>query len=187
MSEYLIYVNFPKYLAQWYAHQCLEHEHADDQVFKTEVYKFERSNIKAVKPIKGSFESEALCMFLQKPQSYVPESIPEDTTLAIELPYYKQKDPRVYNYIAPKFKKELMEVVRKNFCYDFGSYMHKFLGKYFRQDKCIENYMALHGMDYLDETCLLAVQKIYQRQRQIYYQHKKSKKRNNGNETSGNC
>lgn len=45
-----------------------------------------------------------------------------------------------------------------------------------RQDILIENYMSLHGMDYLDETCLLAVQKIYQRQRKSYYEHKSKKK-----------
>ncbi len=87
MSERCIYLNVEPYLAEW-----IKNSHGDP-----------------VEMVKDSPESRLLKLFLDKQPADVPVDNPADFNLAIKIPWYKEKDSRVYFYMKPKAKAMIVE------------------------------------------------------------------------------
>jgi hypothetical protein len=84
--EYYIYLNAPEYLAQF-----VKHNFGDP-----------------VELIRDSPESRILREYLAKtPEDYKPEE--ETYNIRIRIPCFKEKDPRVYNYISSYVKQSLVD------------------------------------------------------------------------------
>jgi hypothetical protein len=84
MSQFYIHLKVEPYLADWI------HNHFGNPV----------------KLMKDSPESMLLKRFLDKQPI---GAIPDDGNIEIEIPWYKEKDARVYNYLSPKAKEALVE------------------------------------------------------------------------------
>ena len=97
MSAFCIYLSLPPYLAEWYAHTCREHKFATSDYCPTDPI----TPLTPVEPIRGSYESLVLQQWLTKQPAAIPEPIPEDANLAIEIPYFKDKD-HAHTTTSPK-------------------------------------------------------------------------------------
>lgn len=174
MSAFCIYLTLPKYLAQWYAYECRRHQFIEEDICPKEPYE----PLNPVEPIRGSQESRILEQFLQKQPSAVPDPIPEGATIAIAIPYFRDKDPRVYNYLGEHAKRVLAKAISERFKREMWDELHCFLS-YLRQrerkDELIYCFMENHGIE-LNETNWLAIDKIYQRARDVYRTTNRRKK-----------
>ncbi|MCQ2345718.1 MAG: hypothetical protein MJZ82_03005 [Paludibacteraceae bacterium] len=174
MSAFCIYLNLPTYLAQWYAYECRAHHFIEEDICPKDPY----VPLNPVEPIRNSQESRILEQFLQKQPSAVPEPVPEDATIAIAIPYYRDKDPRTYNYLGAHAKLLLAKAISERFKREMWDELHCFLSYLHqreRKDELIYCFMENHGIE-LTETNWLAIDKIYQRARDVYRTTKSRKK-----------
>ena len=147
MSNYCIYLKMPSYLRQWFIHR---HGGSD-----------------AVQLIRGSIESK----LLQRATVKMPDNIlpprQQEGEVAINIPYSKSHDPRIYNYITETGKRALIQQIKNDFDIDVWEYLHDF-GKVGTQQKdLIYLFMEQRGIKE-DGTCWDAIAKIYQRLRKNY-------------------
>ena len=147
MSNYCIYLKMPPYLRQWFIHR---HGGSDP-----------------VQLIRGSIESK----LLQRATVKMPENIlpprQQEGEVAINIPYSKSHDPRIYNYITETGKRALIQQIKSDFDIDVWEYLHDF-GKVGKQQKELINmFMEQRGIKE-DGTCWDAIAKIYQRLRKNY-------------------
>ena len=147
MSNYCIYLKLPPYLRQWFIHR---HGGSDP-----------------VQLIRGSIESK----LLQRATVKMPENIlpprQQEGEVAINIPYSKSHDPRIYNYITETGKRALIQQIKSDFDIDVWEYLHDF-GKVGTQQKdLIYLFMEQRGIKE-DGTCWDAIAKIYQRLRKNY-------------------
>ena len=147
MSNYCIYLKMPSYLRQWFIHR---HGGSDP-----------------VQLIRGSIESK----LLQRATVKMPENIlpprQQEGEVAINIPYSKSHDPRIYNYITETGKRALIQRIKEDFDIDVWEYLHDF-GKVGAQQKdLIYLFMEQRGIKE-DGTCWDAIAKIYQRLRKNY-------------------
>lgn len=87
MSDICVYLQVEPYLAEW-----IKASHGDP-----------------VDMLKDSPESRLLKLFLEKQPAGVLPDNPADFNLAIKIPWYKEKDPRVYFYLSEKAKELIAE------------------------------------------------------------------------------
>lgn len=87
MEDICVYIKVEPYLAEW-----IKHSHGDPVVM-----------------LKDSPESRLLKLFLEKQPEGVPVDNPADFNVAIKIPWYKEKDARVYFYLSPKSKSMIAE------------------------------------------------------------------------------
>lgn len=167
-----IYLELPDYLAQWYAYQCREHHFVDDDICPIDPYR----TLTPVDPIKGSQECLILKRFLKKQPTAIPEPIPEKANLAIAIPYFQERDPRVYNYLGPHAKAKLGKTIAESFRICLWDEIHQFAAWTRRQDETIFCFMENHGIA-CNETNWNAIAKVYQRMRNVYNVQKSRKKR----------
>ena len=163
MSAFCIYLSLPPYLAEWYAHTCREHKFATSDYCPTDPI----TPLTPVEPIRGSYESLVLQQWLTKQPAAIPEPIPEDANLAIEIPYFKDKDPRTYNYLTKTAKTHLAKAIANAFRIQLWEELHQFDVKLNRQDETIYIFMENHGLS-INDTNWNAIAKIYQRCRAVY-------------------
>ena len=147
MSNYCIYLKMPPYLRQWFIHR-----HGGND---------------PVQLIRGSIESK----LLQRATVKMPENIlpphQQEGEVAINIPYSKSHDPRIYNYITETGKRALIQQIKSDFDIDVWEYLHDF-GKVGTQQKdLIYLFMEQRGIKE-DGTCWDAIAKIYQRLRKNY-------------------
>ena len=154
MSNYLIYLKFEPYLAQWFRH--------------------EMGGTSPVEIPRGSAESDILQLFLTKQPEDVPNENREDANLIIAIPYFKRKDPRTYNYLPPKAVHCLHKCIRNRFDVQLWNDLHLVHPKSKMLKELIEAWMESHGIEFND-TNWCAISKRYQRKREIYLR-KKTKK-----------
>lgn len=163
MSAFCIYLTLPPYLAQWYAHTCREHKFINSDFCPTEPI----TPLTPVEPIRGSHEYLVLQRWLMKQPSPVPEPIPEDANLAIQIPYFRDKDPRTYNYLTKTAKAHLAKSIAQAFRIQLWEELHQFDVRINRQDETIFCFMENHGIA-CEESNWNAIAKIYQRCRNVY-------------------
>ncbi len=143
----LIYLRLSDYLAQWFV---------DDQ-----------GGNRPVKLKRGSMESDILEMFLQPPpEGYVPD-LPAEGSLAIELPNFRHKDTRYCFYLPDKAREALTDCIRTRFDIDMWNSLHRFSNILRRQDHLIYAFMERHNIE-INDANFCAIQKRYQRKRDIY-------------------
>jgi len=173
MNEFLIYLALPPYLAQWYAHECMQVHNRDKETCPRDVYKFPTP----VVPVRGSQESDVICMHLAKQPAAVPAKVPEDATIAIVIPSFSGKPVEYYNYMPDSGLEHLADVIRTRFKVQLFDDIHEarrktpgtridLLVNAWMDDHCIEN----------DDTNYNSILKIYQRRRNVYSHLKKNKK-----------
>ena len=147
MSQICLYIPLDDYLAQWFIH--------------------EQGGSVPVKLTRGSIESGLLEQFLQTPpQDYMPE-IGGDGKLAIEIPSFRNKDPRTYYYLPPKAREAFIVCLRNRFDLVMWQSLHRFSSVFSRQDELIYAFMEKHGIE-MTEKNWNAIAKRYQRKRDIY-------------------
>ena len=147
MSNYCIYLKMPPYLRQWFIHR---HGGSDP-----------------VQLIRGSIESK----LLQRATVKMPENIlpprQQEGEIAINIPYSKSHDPRIYNYITETGKRALIQQIKSDFDIDVWEYLHDFGKVGTQQKELIYLFMEQRGIKE-DGTCWDAIAKIYQRLRKNY-------------------
>ena len=171
MSAFCVYLSLPSYLAQWYAHTCRKQQHREDDVCPN-------TPIAPLTPVvapRGSYEMLVLHRVLQKQPNPVPDPIPADATLALAIPSFADRDPRIFNYIGPNAKLELENAILEAFDICMWKELHTFRVVLRRQDYAIWSFMEKHGIE-CNETNWLAIAKRYQRKRNIYYIEKSRQK-----------
>ncbi len=174
-----IYLTLPNYLAQWYAHECRQIQHREDDIVPHLVYK----PLEPVVIPRGSQECRVLQYFLQKQPSHIV-SEPDDANLAIIIPYFRDKNPLYYNYLGQHGRQKLADTIRNRFLLNLWDELHSFPHALSRQDNAIYAFMEAHGIEY-DEKNWNALAKIYQRQRNVYYKEKSRKKTLTSNHKNG--
>ena len=154
MSDFLIYLKFEPYLAPWFTH--------------------EMGGTSPVEIPRGSAESDILQLFLTKQPEDVPDECREDANLIIAIPYFKRKDPRIYNYLPPKAVECLHKCIKNRFDVQLWNDLHQVHPKSKMLKELIEAWMECHGIEF-DDTNWCTISKRYQRKREIYLK-KKTKK-----------
>lgn len=182
-----IYLVWPKYLAQWYAHEMYRISKLEDSVQPPYMYDcdVEVSELEPVVTLRGSAERNILEMCLTKQPDAIPEPYPAGATICIEIPYFANRPPEVFNYLRPSGRELLETTVRNHFRLALTKWMNKMLFQYrvvksggsATQEKVIEAFMEAHGIEYT-ETNLLAIKQIWQR---LYWKEYKSNKKKNEN------
>lgn len=172
MTEQIcIYLSLPPYLAQWFANECHQIQHRDEDTISHDVYQ-------PLQPItlpRGSQESLILHCFLQKQPNNRPHSTITDCNTAIIIPQYRDKDAHTYNYLGKFGTQKLIDAIRNRFQVNLWEELHTFKNALSRQDNTIFAFMEAHGIE-CNETNWNAIAKIYQRQRSVYYMQKSRKK-----------
>lgn len=90
MSEYLIYIKVSPYVAEWAVHSLGN----------------------PVDFPKDSVENRLIKKFLEKTPEGISPEMKGDSNLAIRIPFYKLKDPRIYNYFNDSSKEMLIESLK---------------------------------------------------------------------------
>jgi len=174
MTNFLIYLSLPPYLAQWYANECTQIHNRDNATCPHEVYRFPNP----IKPVQGSQESRIIEDHLLKQPTDKPEPVPADATLAIELLNYPGKPVEYYNYLTPSSLDYLASTIYQRFKEKFFDYMLAARVKTpkARIDLLINVFMERNCIEYND-TNWNALAKNYQRMRDVYRHTPKSKKK----------
>lgn len=147
MSCTTIYLNnVEPYLKQWFIH--------------------EQGGEYPVNLVRGSIESNMLFQFLINKKTEEPPII-DDRTLAINIPSFKKRDPRTYNYLPPMAKVALHKCIKNRFDVQMWNDLHQFSNLGMQIDDLIYAWMEKHGIE-LSETNWNAIAKRYQRKRKTY-------------------
>lgn len=127
MSDYLIYLTVPDYLCQW-----LTHTFGNPVVL-----------------IKNGPESRVLNEFLVKTPANKQPDNGKDANISIQIPWFKGKDPREYNYIHNSGKSALIDSFQTLF--DLNILEEVFALEKFsvncRTYKLIYAFMEKHGIE----------------------------------------
>lgn len=154
MSNVLIHLKMETYLAQW----LINESGGSPVVFK-----------------KNSAENDILRINLKKRPLFGRKDKPGEGKVPVALPYFKDKDPREYNFLSKPARLALTECIRTRFVMELWKDLHRFgnIGK--RKQDLIWAWMDAHGIE-ATETNWNTVAKIYMRKRDIY---RKRVQRNN--------
>lgn len=147
MSNFLIYLEVEPYLKEWFINE-MGGEHP-------------------VSLKRGSAECDIVELFLSKlPNGEVPE-MKTPTSLAIFIPSFKRKDPRIYNYLPHSAIIALHQCIKNRFDVQMWHDLHRFgnLGK--QNDELVYAWMQVHGIEPTERNWN-AIVKRYQRKRNIY-------------------
>ena len=179
-DRFYLYLKWPKYLAQWYAHEMYRMEHIDDDVLPPFVYDCDEEvrNMEPVKTRRGSAERNILEQCLTKQPDAVPELPDKDATICIEIPNFLNKPACTYNYL-PRSARELLKcAVRTHFRTELIKYMNKVMFAGNRapatQEKQVEAFMEVNGIEY-NETSIIAIKQTWRR---LYWKDYKMSKAN---------
>ncbi len=147
MSEIVIYLNAPDYLAQW-----INHTFGSPAIL-----------------IKDSPESRILNECLVKmPKDCFPD-VGDNANVSIEVPYFKSKDPRVYNYLHRSGKNAVIESFRTLFIKNMMEEIGPLDNKNVKIVTLIYAFLEKHG---IDQDHWYAVSQIYYRLRKRYFEEK---------------
>ena len=176
-DRFYLYLKWPKYLAQWFAHEMYRLERIDDDVLPPFVYDCDEEvrELEPVKTRRGSAERNILEQCLTKQPDAVPELPDKDATICIEIPNFLNKPACTYNYL-PRSAAELLQcTVRCHFRTELIKYMNKvMIGKIApaTHDKQIEAFMEVNGIEY-NETSIIAIKQTWRRLCWRNYNNKK--------------
>lgn len=187
-DKFYLYLVWPKYLAQWFAHEMYRLERFQEEVEPPYMYNcnVEVEKLEPVLTRRGSAERNILEMCLQKQPDVVPELAPRDATICIEIPCFVNKPPMYYNYLGPSGRELLLETVRNRFRVELIRYMNKVMfekyhtdGKKVSNEQKVATFLDINGIEYND-TNVESVKMLWRRLWKYQYQ------KNNRNENTGN-
>ena len=120
-----------------------------------------------VKFRKNSAETDLLRIFLSKKPLFARPDKPGPGKIPIALPFFKNMNMEVQNYLSKEARRALLECIRQRFLINLWSDLYKFgnIGK--RKQDLIWAWMSTHGIE-LTETNWNTISKIYKRKRDIY-------------------
>ena len=182
-DRFYLYLPWPKYLAQWYAHEMYRLSKFEEDVQPAYMYNcdVEVSELEPVKTRRGSAERNVLEMCLTKQPDAIPEPVNQAATICIEIPNFLGKPASTYNYLRPASRELLEQTVRNHFRLELTKYMNKMLFEYrivrkgaaATQDKVIETFMENNGIEY-NETNLETIKQVWKRLYGKIYKQKKA-------------
>lgn len=183
-NRHYLFLNWPPYLAQWYAHELYRYRHAGiknmpEYQYDTNANKWE---LEPVEPIRGSAEAHIIKLNLTKQPDDIPDLKDQNATICIRLLEYNNKKPLLYNYLPHEGQTLLEELVRNRMKGDFLRYLMKIYegsGRIIKLDTVINAYMEARGID-PNETNLATMKQMYHRCR-VMYNRKFKKYENTGN------
>lgn len=144
MSDKVLYIELPPYLAQWFVH-----ENGGQQPVTLERHTTEHRLLKANLMPRPSNVAEP-----KLPESYVEIAIPEFKNL---------KDIKNHDFLPRTAREELASVIRDSFIIQLMRFLHRPCNIGRRKDQLIEAWMEDNGIEFSD-TNWNALAKIYQRQ-----------------------
>lgn len=157
MDKFLLYVPLEDYLAQWFVHN------QGGQV--------------PVTLTRGSVESKILEVFLTKRPEGINPDISTEGKVPVVIPEFRTRPAQTYNHLPCHAMNQLRSCIRSRFdialwkdLSDFGNIIRN------RQDDLIYAWMEKNGIE-LSEKNWNAIAKRYQRQRKVYSDRERSKKK----------
>lgn len=125
MSDYYVYLTVPEYLAQW-----MKHTFGNPVVL-----------------IKESPESRILNELLVKLPANAKPDTGEGSNVSIVIPYFKGKNPEVYNYLHNTGKDALIESFCTLFDKNLWIEVSDLNNGHVKRKKLIYAFMEKHGID----------------------------------------
>lgn len=183
-----LYLECPKYLAQWYGHRQYQSQHAQDEYADDYIYDTDRTayELDAVQLNRLHPESVVLEMLLIK-QSSTPDLPGENVTLCIQIPEYKGKSPLVYNRLSESSKRKFIEKIKRQFDAEIIPYVQQYRAKMMAasppvrvpEKEAIDAFMDTNGIDPMHiDTVIKAYNRAKERYRKtMYYMSKVHQKR----------
>lgn len=175
--KYYLYLTWPRYLAQWYAHEVYRVRHYDDEHLEPFIYNCDLPprDLLPVETVRGSAERNVLEMCLTKQLHDYPEKISDDTTIKLVIPFYLNKDPRTYNYLLPKSRALLESTVRNHLRFELNKFILKMNPMHqISVDECLTAFMEMNGIEYT-ETNLLSLRQLWFRMKNAQRMARKRK------------
>lgn len=149
MATFLIYLNLPKYLAQW-----LVSEH----------YSKEKG---AVVFPRGSNERNILELFLTKlPKGAVPDT-PKEGSVPVEIPAFAYKPPATYHYLPARGRDALVSAIKIRFKKMMWEELHQIRPAEVKITDLVYAFLEKHGIE-PDEKNWETVRQMYFRMRKVY-------------------
>ena len=146
MSEYIIYLRLPPYLAQWLRH--------------------ENERIPIEFP-KNSMENDIIELGLIRKPILASVPGPGENSVAIAIPNFKKKDVKQFNYLPLAARRSLQQCIRTRFAIALWKDLHKFGNIGRRKQDLIYAWMEAHGIETSDKNWN-TIAKIYMRKRVAY-------------------
>lgn len=178
-----LYLECPRYLAQWYGHRQYVSQHAQDEYADDYIYDTERRayDLDVVVPNRLHPESVLMNMLLVK-QGSVPDLPSDDVTLCIQIPEFKDKPSCVYNRLSQHSKHKLIEKLKAQFDADIVQFVVDYRAKLAAcnpsvracANEAVDAFMDMRGIDpsYID-TVIKAYNRAVKRYRAtLHYQSK---------------
>lgn len=180
--QYRLYLCWPRYLAQWFAHEMYRLQHQEDEHLEPYQYccDVEPSDLEAVDTRRGSAERNILEMCLTKQPDSIPELPSKDATICLLIPNFLNKPADTYNYLRPQGRELLEQTVRNHFRLELTKYMNRVLfstrsgrASYKASNElAITAFMELNGIEYTD-TNIQAIKTLWRRL--YHYQYYKER------------
>lgn len=157
-DKYYLYLRWPRYLAQWYAHEMFRLKNIENEVLPPFRYDcdVEPGDLEVVETRRGSIERVILEQCLAKQPDPVPKPIPKDATICILIPEFLGKPTQYFNYLSTSSERLFETTVRNHFRMELVKYMNKVIFNYRAEkggyapnrEKLLEAFMANNGIDY---------------------------------------
>jgi hypothetical protein len=195
-DRFYLYLVWPKYLAQWYAHEMYRVSMFEQEIEPLFQYDC-RVAVEDLEPVitqRGSAERCIIEYYLSKQPEAIPEKAPKDATICIEIPSFLGKPTAYYNYLPNAGKALLLNTARVHFRKNLIKYMNKvwFADKIMRsgysdtRTRLIEGFMQANGIEY-DDVNYESVAKVWSRiegaYRAVEFRKRKRDKANNNENT----
>lgn len=147
MSSYVVYLKVEPYLAQWFIH--------------------EQGGGYPVQLTRGSAESDILEVFLKRQPVGQPVDLGLDANLAIYIPTFKSRDPRIYNFLPPKSKKALAICIYRRFRVQLWEELHRLENVGVPISDLVYAFMEKHGIEDTPQNWE-TIRQMYFRKRKVY-------------------
>lgn len=177
-NQFYLYLTWPRYLAQWYAHRMHELKHFDDEHLEPYQYNCDLAHheLEPVETQRGSIERNILEMFLAKQPADCPGRISEHTTIKLVVPNFVHKPAQTYNYLSPKSQTLLESTVRNHLRVEFNKYVRKIDPLHMAPvEEVLEAFMEDNGIENTD-TNMQCLKQMWYRLRQANRMAAKRKK-----------
>lgn len=180
--KYYLYLQWPQYLAQWYANEQYRLEHCEDDVLSPYEYdcSLDPYDLEPVETQRGTIERIIMQQHLAKP--YDREHIrPTEASICIRIPDFKAsgKDTNIYNYLPPKAQKMLEDAVRNRLRLELYTYVTKVYHKNMESltlESTLSAWMEQHGITNNDAN-YEAIKQLYRRCISNYLDYRRRIKR----------
>ena len=183
-DKYYLYLRWPRYLAQWFAHEMYRLKNYESETLPPFRYDcdVEPMELDVVETRRGSIERIIIEQCLAKQPEAIPKPIPKDATICILIPEFLGKPTQYYNYLPPSGESLLEITVRNHFRMELVKYMNKVIfncrterGGYApNKEKFIETFMEINGIDYEHKHTIAELwRKLYKQENRKINSNKK--------------